>query len=237
MKQLSDDWLTEGTLDFEYKKYLLLDFVQHTDKAFQQTKLYPALSQLMRHYSSLKTLKERQSNTSESFPKRLLGFDPATLKLQIEEHQNNPILDEVMEIVDYALPVFSDKIHDGQTIYNFIESQITMESVGIEPLNMDEGYLFLHASASDDVLIYRYGLSIIENSNERYRSLRTEVLGREKKTLGKSYEQIKLGLIKRFKEIPNPSTWLVSSDLNLPLVETFLPVTKRLMMQKLHLRA
>ena len=238
MKQLNDNWLTEGTLDFEYKKYVLLDFLQQTDNAFQQIKLYPALSELMRHYSSLKTLKALQTNVSESFPKRIIGFDPATLKLQQEQDiQNNPLLDEVMEIVEYALPVFSDRIQDGQEIYNFVEGQIKMEPVGIEPLNMDEGYLLLHDVKGQDVLIYRYGLSIFENSNERYHALKTEILCREKKTIGKSFEQIKLGLIKRFQEIPNPSTWLISSELNLPLVETFLPISKRLMMQKLHMRA
>jgi hypothetical protein len=237
MKQLNDNWLTEGTIDFEHKKYVLLDFVQQTDRAFQEVKLYPALSEWMRHYSSLEALKEQKTNTSNAFPQKLIGFDPSTLKLQLEKGvSDNAMLSEVMEIIEYALPVFRDKIKDGQDIYNFIESQITMESIGVEPLNMDEGYLLLHDSRGQDVLIYGYSLSIFENSNERYRALKTEILGREKKTIGKSFEQIKLGLIKRFREIPNPSTWLISSDLNLPLVETFLPITKRLMMQKLHMR-
>ncbi len=234
MKRLNDNWLTEGAIDFEYKKYILLDFVQQTDLAFRASKLYPALSELLRHYASLSTIKEQKIIASQAFPQKLLGLDPGTLKLKRENcHSDDPMLQEIMEIVEYAMPVFREKIHEGQDIYNFVEKQISLEPVGVEPLNKSEGYLLLHNASGQDVLIYRYGMSIIENSNERYRSLRTEVLGRERKTLGKSFEQIKLGLIQRFKEIPNPATWLVSSELQLPLIETFLPISKRLMMRKL----
>jgi hypothetical protein len=234
MKRLNDNWLTEGAIDFEYKKYVLLDFVQQTDLAFREAKLYPALSELLRHYDSLSTIKEQKTLATRSFPQTLLGIDPRTLKLKMEDNlSDDAMIREIMDIVDYAIPVFRDKIHEGQDIYNFVEQQISLEPVGVEPLNKSEGYLMLYNSSGQDVLIYRYGMSIIENSNERYRSLRTEILGRERKTLGKSFEQIKLGLIQRFKEIPNPATWLVSSKLQLPLVETFLPISKRLMMRKL----
>lgn len=234
MKRLNDNWLTEGAIDFEYKKYVLLDFVQQTDLAFKEVKLYPALSELMHHYSSLSSLKEQKTSASSSFPQNLVGIDPRTLKLRLEKNQpDDVVLQEIMDIIDYAMPVFREKIEEGQHIYNFIEGQILLEPVGVEPLNKSEGYLLLHDAGGQDVLIYKYGISLITNSNERYRSLRTEIIGRERKTISKSFEQIKLGLIQRFKELPNPATWLLSSKLKLPLVETFLPVGKRLVMRKL----
>jgi hypothetical protein len=34
MATLHDNWLTEGLLDFEYKKYVLLNYLKHIDQQF-----------------------------------------------------------------------------------------------------------------------------------------------------------------------------------------------------------
>ena len=39
MKQLNPNWLTEGWVDFEYKKYLLLAYLQKVSIDFDERKL------------------------------------------------------------------------------------------------------------------------------------------------------------------------------------------------------
>ena len=53
MKNLSENWITEGWVDFEYKKYVLLAYLQHVESQVKEGKLYPPLGELVQHYSKL----------------------------------------------------------------------------------------------------------------------------------------------------------------------------------------
>ena len=53
MEKLSKDWLTQGLIDFEYKKYLLLAYLQKAKKSFEKVELYPFLADLVFHYRNL----------------------------------------------------------------------------------------------------------------------------------------------------------------------------------------
>jgi len=60
MAELKQDWLTDGPIDFEYKKYLLLAYMQHVGQEFDARKLYPKFSELVEHYRNLETLREQK---------------------------------------------------------------------------------------------------------------------------------------------------------------------------------
>ncbi len=40
MSTLPKNWLTEGLIDFEYKKYILLSYTQQVKGSFKERKLY-----------------------------------------------------------------------------------------------------------------------------------------------------------------------------------------------------
>ncbi len=70
MKNLSENWMTEGWIDFEYKKYLLLAYLKDVGVNFKQVKLYPPLADLIHHYSKLKNFEENRDQlraASQSF--------------------------------------------------------------------------------------------------------------------------------------------------------------------------
>ncbi len=41
MESLKDNWLTEGLIDFEYKKYVLLAYMKRVKESFGRVELYP----------------------------------------------------------------------------------------------------------------------------------------------------------------------------------------------------
>ena len=69
MEKLSNDWLTQGLIDFEYKKYLLLAYLQTVKSSFGKGELYPFLADLVFHYRNLQALKENKSLIREAFPR------------------------------------------------------------------------------------------------------------------------------------------------------------------------
>ena len=65
METLSKNWITENHIDFEYKKYVLLAYLQNVSDNFSDHRLYPFLSDLVEHYRSLKILKDNKKNLFE----------------------------------------------------------------------------------------------------------------------------------------------------------------------------
>ena len=60
MTELSKDWLTQGLIDFEYKKYILLAYLKNVRQNFQGQILYPFLSDLVFHYRNLLSIRENK---------------------------------------------------------------------------------------------------------------------------------------------------------------------------------
>ena len=52
MDKLSENWITEKHIDLEYKRYVLLAYLQHVSEQFEEVRLYPALSELVNHYTT-----------------------------------------------------------------------------------------------------------------------------------------------------------------------------------------
>ena len=61
--------------DFEYKKYVLLDYLQKVHEHFEEHKLFPQLSDLMVHHDALLKIKQNTDHLLENFPKRVKGID------------------------------------------------------------------------------------------------------------------------------------------------------------------
>ena len=50
---LKENWFSDGWIDYELKKYTLLAYLKHVDEFFQDTKVYPFLSDLITHTTIL----------------------------------------------------------------------------------------------------------------------------------------------------------------------------------------
>jgi hypothetical protein len=166
-------------------------------------------------------------------PRELKGFDVQSQELLYKDHNLAEELRTIFDLVDYALPEFQAHIENGKDIFEFIQSCLNLETIGLLPIYKNEGYVFLHAEDERDVDFYRFRLSMIETGSEKYRALNLEYVGRERKNFSKTFEQMKLGLTRRFKDLPNPATFLVTSRFKFPLVESFMPVAKRMLIREL----
>src|SRR6476620_10594301 len=85
MKTLSETWFAEGYIDFELKKYTLLAYLQEISKHFNESKLYPQLSELIFHYNNLVAFRENKKYLPEQFPKKLTGIQLEKLQTLYEQ--------------------------------------------------------------------------------------------------------------------------------------------------------
>lgn len=232
MERLQHDWLTEGMIDYEYKKYILLAYLKDIKKRFDLTQLYPFLADLVFHYRNLQRIKSNKELIFESFPKSISRADFQKLTFTYKRIINDDdMMQEIESIIAFAIPQLERIINEGKELYEFVEENIEIEAIGVTPIYANEGYILVNQDAARDVSIFRYQLSVFENADEKYRSLTTTYVSEDVKDITRSFEQIKLDLIKRFKELPNPATYLIMSKLKFPVPETLLPVAKRLLVR------
>ena len=159
--KLSKDWLTQGLIDFEYKKYVLMAYLQRVKTFFNRVELYPFMADLVFHYRNLLTLKENKTLIRESFPKELSLEDFKKLELSYRQMiADDNIMSELESIIDFALPQIKGSLNEGSVIYEFVESKCEISPVGLTPLYAKEGYLFVTQPPEKETNIYRYQVSI-----------------------------------------------------------------------------
>lgn len=234
MERLPNDWLTQGLIDFEYKKYLLLAYLQTVKNSFNQVQLYPFLGDLVFHYRNLVAVKENKALIREAFPKELSLEEFNKLELNYRRMvEDDAIMNELEEILEFAIPQIKDSLNEGSVIYEFVESKCEIAPIGVTPLYANEGYLFITQPPEKETTVYRYQMSIFEGSHEQLRSLNTQFLQRVERNTSHTYERMKLDLIRQYQDLPNPATFLILSKMKFPVTETLMPVAKRLFVKHL----
>lgn len=234
MKKLSTDWLTQGLIDFEYKKFVLLAYLQTVKNSFDKVELYPFMGDLVFHYRNLLALKENKALIRESFPKEISLEEFNKLELNYRQIiEDDAVMSEIGNIIEFSLPKLKDSLQEGSVIYEYVESQCEISPIGVTPLYAKEGYLFVTLPPEKVTTIFRYQVSIFEHSQEQLRSLNTEFIERVEKKPLHTYERMKLDLIRKFSDLPNPATYLILSKIKFPFSETLMPVAKRLFVKHL----
>ena len=231
--KLQSDWLTEGIFDFEYKKYVLMAYLQHIDNQFLANRLYPHLPELEMHFKTCVSFRDNQNALKTSFPKNLTGIDLKTWNLVYEEtYQEDTYLSELNYILDFAIPNLCTKLAEGNDRFSEVGENIRISPVGIVPLRIEEGYLFFFHTFKSMITIFQYQLALYNERKERY--LKTVFVDSVRLGFGNTVSQIKLDLAKKNKSLPNPATYVVESKYDYPLEETLLPVVERLMIKQMN---
>ena len=235
METLNKNWLTEGLLDFEYKRYVLLAYLQNVKKHFDKSELYPLLSDLIWHYKNLINFKETSHMLESGFKKEILDIDLTNQKLRYSDNVNEEWMKEINNIISYATPLLQQNINSGKDIYELIEKHLNLETVGILPQNKSEGYFLFHYTKSREVPAYYYSVSKIHTTEGMGRVIYTSYAGTYTLGLSRTYETIKSQLIQANQQLPVPAVYTIQTNLLVPFKETLMPIAKRFFLRKTNL--
>jgi len=229
VKVLDKNWFSTGLIDFEYKQYILLDYFQSVQNSYDEKKLFPMFQNLLYVYKSTQEYKRKIEEFKESITKKnLVGINWGGSKLEYEKSiEQDDIMDEIERVVNYSIPLFKESIKNGRDIYDQIDNNIEIKCVGLEPIYKNEGYLIIRYNK--EFIVYKYCVSTIqEDIHDKSKMIKFDELCKYKSTLTKNVEKIKMKLIKKYEEFPNPSTYFIDIDSNeFPLDDTIIPIIKR----------
>lgn len=228
MNSLGLNWFIEGSIDFEHKKYVLLNYMQEINRHFDKSKLYPNLTDLVFHYNNLLAFKQNKTKLQQAFPQHLTKTDIEAVKLTYKKIvEDDSSMQEIERIITYALKKMDPAIQIGKEIYDFVESRLNIDPVGLVPLLPYSGYFSLRNGNDRTNWIYEYQLSIFENKDDKYRGINVQFVDTYEQSFSNTPESIKINLISNRRHLPNPAVFYVQSDISFPLEQTLLPVAKR----------
>lgn len=227
MIKLGENWVTEHTTDFEYKKYLILGYLAAVSDEYSKTKLFPSFSEVIKHYKNLVSLKEKKEFFNLNLPKNLKSIDFNSLQFVYENVSlDDKVFEEVERIIDFAIPKFKKSAEEGKSIFDLVESDISIEPVGIEPLNNSRGFFIIGNSNEKKKNVYEYSVSLISHPDDNLRIIHTQFITCV--SFSKIYNVVnyKNELIKKFS-FSNPGVYLINTSLKFSLENTILPVVRR----------
>lgn len=232
MEKLRKDWITEGLLDFEYKKYILLAYLKHVEQHFDEDKLYPFMTDLIERYEDLQLLKSEKRSIKGEFPKEISRLDLNKLEIIYRKiYEDDELPEEVLELIDYAIPTMENTLGKGKELHDIVTSAIEIDTVGIIPLYKEEGYLFLENGSRQLTEVFQFRMKKFMLHNEQFRGIHFQWLDRLVRGVGDTFEHLKLKMIQTYKALPNPATFVIHSKKALPFEETMVPMSKQLLLQ------
>jgi hypothetical protein len=235
MKSLSLELFTGAVDDVEQTQYQILAGLQRAESAFEEQRVYPHLGQLVQLHQGLMTVLERTEEFRSPETGRITGidWDEASVTYEWPELEGTEMT-VVEDLIRWALPQIRSTIEGGRSVYEHVEENTELETVGIVPSYLQEGYLMVPDRETDVLHVLRYELSTIHEEGEKHRALRT-VLCKTVEQAGVDVHpsSIKLDLLEERRDLPNPATYFSNTDLQVPYKETLLPVVKRRLIRHL----
>jgi len=235
MEGISFDIFLSGIRDAESTQYRLLAYLQRIRDAYSRNVIYPHLAELVDLHATLGGVAGRLAEARDAIPGRLSGVDLNAHRLIYEKSDLGfDELDDLEALVQWALPRIRDTIEEGRAIFEFVDENVRLEHVGIVPSYVEEGFLLVPDRSARRIHVVRYQLSIFSGADERFRTLKTTHLRSiEAGGILPNPAEIKRDLAVEFRELPNPSTFLLATELDFPFRETVLPVAKRKLLKNL----
>jgi hypothetical protein len=234
MSNLSLEMFVGAHRDYESSQFHILNGLQKIRHTFSQNRIYPPLAELIDLYTTLRKIAASSGDISQELPRRIKGIDLQSKRIiyeTIEPGHNH--FRAIEELIHWALPHIQQAIEEGETIYNFVDSNMKMEEVGILPSYVEEGYLLIPELRQSLLHVIRYEVSIFTGADQHYRNLKTtSVRTVPLSTLHFSPASIKMDLMRSHPDLPNPATYFLATDLDFPFQETMLPIAKRKLLRQ-----
>jgi hypothetical protein len=236
METLNLNTFIKAADDVELSKYKVLATLHKYTSCLHKNKLYPALAELISIKNELELLVEQMSLFDPEFVLNL-NFADFTEELPLA----NPVeydvdaLITVSNFINWALPEIKAAVDEGKAIFDFVDENITLHEVGIMPIYKNEGYFFIQDIKHDLMKIYRFEMSLFSTEENPLRTLKSKLVDLISLQAPETQSpfELKHNLVKKFKDLPNPSCYYFETTIDFPFAETVLPVAKRKLVRKL----
>jgi hypothetical protein len=231
MNRLSKNWIVEPIFDYEYKTYQALAYSTKAERSFDESKLFPYLSDLKRHIDLLRYYRSSVLGLESGIRTDLLGMDPETLELIYEKPASDEVSEFLKEILNFALDKFCPVYRRGLEEKDDLLRQIRISPVGLLKPDSWGGLIFIEKLHRTRVYRYNYRVIRRPHADEAYKDVKTRFIEELKTGMFPNYRNLKLEFLKSLDWEYELNAFLVETQTEIPTFETLIPVVKEHLIQ------
>jgi hypothetical protein len=236
---LPTDWMFHEPIDFEHKKYVLLDFLKKCENKLDEFKIYPTFIELSLHLANTQTL--IKNNNILITKKSLVTLDDEIMIKDLEYKQqptyNNELDDEIKKIIKYSAPKFFDYFNLAKSIWTMCFDSVELNFVKNRVnLNKIKGFVIYNDTYSNINYVWEFFLNKVNKQKNDYKIHFNSIYSGNTEEL--NITQIISNYTKTFsklseKELLSLPIIEVSTKQNFPFDETLVPIFKRKIMSNI----
>ena len=229
------DWIIQQPIDFEYKQYLILDYVKKAEEKLERFELYPTFQELTLLYTSAQrvmdhgqfiTLKrEPQENDDE-----ILIIDLIYNTIRFKDSEEGQ---EILNIAEFARDKFKELFMVAKSLWSIVNDSISLEITN-DMNRANGGWGYFYFIYKDELFVYEYNIGLINPGSEQNKcNIELLYQGPEKTVKEIIVEKGIFGLNKELEDkeygLDFP-IFKISFDQNFPLKGCLISLSKRKVM-------
>ncbi len=231
MRNLTLDIFTSSVEDQELSEYKVLAALKKYSDKLHKNLLYPSFGELIELWNMLHSLINQRKYLFNSKTHKISGTDFTDEKPLYEaetEEYDDYSLSKLFDFITWATPKIKEVINEATAIFDFVESELSIEPVGIVPFYANEGYFSIPENGEGTIHVYRFKITNVFDSDVPFSTITTEHI--ERIPISKfdfKADEFRIELTKKYPDLPSPAVYNICTTLDMPFNETILPVAKR----------
>ena len=226
------DWFLKKPIDFEHKKYVLLDFLKKVDEDFSYGKIYPSFTEVAFQMASVQNfLRNRKYfSLNKDFEEK----DDEIMLFEIKERKpkqkfNAVDYPELEKICEYSSLKFMEYFTIAKTIWSFaFETTEVRPKKNIENYGYGRGLAFYHDKFTHKHYVWLYELRKVNKKHREHKCIFKLMYEGDKRITLRSLKNSADDDIKDY--IYKFPVFELSSEHNLDMNQTLIPIFKRKIM-------
>lgn len=164
MGLLDKNWLSSPPHDYELKRYMLLNAIQHIKKMIENGELYPALEEVEDRLQRLYRFYGEKGKLEDEM-KILKGINLDTMSLDYEYPEDLGEMNDIYRVCDLAIDEFEDSFKLIRNEWRKYSDTINITEVPEKRPTKELGYVFISERDSDNkILVYKH-TPIVSNTD------------------------------------------------------------------------
>ncbi len=237
MNMLNINYFIASAYDYEWSQYKVLSILKNYNIELHSNKVFPTFNDLKEAYNNLSQIIKQKDEYQKFLSQKFHSENDEDVDDEIREIKAkviDPKVHIVFEFIEWALPKIKEALEEAKAISEFIEENISIKEIGLISLYNNEGYLIIPNNKLKNTNVYRFENYIFSPSGIEINTLRTKFISSYNEiSLDILPMKIKLDLMNKFKDLPNPATYNCETDLDFPFEESILPIAKKKLIKKL----
>ncbi len=220
-------------MDEEAYRYRMLAYLQRVRARYQERKLYPYLDELSDRIALMERLRVSYDRFLQGMSSPFTGNVAHKARTTRAPHEEVAPLPGFDALVEPTLSALSEAWEEGCGLRRRFSARLHLEPIGVQPLRKEEGYLLLRRGMSARVYMYAIRRITSAAPHPAHHEIATHYVSDYALGITCTFEHVKLDLVRRVPPLPNPAVFAITAELDLPAMETFVPLAKQLIHDEL----